>query len=85
MREAHDACFPPFLVCIPPSTKKIFTTILYHFILTLLNAYFDFDVRVANDVAKCTLLRQEVRTLTNRNGRYIMKLNNIAIYLKTNK
>ena len=30
---------------------KNITTIHYHFILTLLNANFDFDVSVANDVA----------------------------------
>ena len=38
---------------------KHITTIPYHFISTLLNANFDFDVSVANDVAidvaKCTL------------------------------
>ena len=38
---------------------KNITTIPYHFILTLLNANFDFDVSVANDVAidvaKCAL------------------------------
>ena len=39
---------------------KNITTIPYHFISTLLNANFDFDISVANDVAidvaKCTLL-----------------------------
>ena len=66
---------------------KNITTIPYHFILTLLNANFDFDVSVANDVAidvaKCALPGKvmqwspcpEVHTLTNENGRYIMKLN----------
>ena len=42
--------------CINP---KNITTIPHHFILTLLNANFDFDVSVANDVAidvaKCAL------------------------------
>ena len=39
---------------------KTISTIPLHFIFTLLNAYFDFDVSVANDVAisvaKCALL-----------------------------
>ena len=59
----------------------------YHFILTFLNAYFHIDVSDANDVAigvaKCALIGKvmqrspypEVRTLTNENGRDIMKLN----------
>ena len=34
---------------------KNFTTIPYHFTSTLLNAYFDFEVNVAIDVAKCAL------------------------------
>ena len=53
----------------------------------LLNVKFDFDVTVANDVAidvaKCSLPGKvmqwspcpEVRTLTNENGRYMIKLN----------
>ena len=57
----------------------------------LLNANFDFDVSVANDVAidvaKCALPGKvmqwspcpEVHTLTNENGRYIMKLNDILV------
>ena len=64
---------------------KNITTIPYHFILTLLNANFDFDVSVANDVtidvAKCALPGKmmqgspcpEVRTLANENCCYIMK------------
>ena len=40
-------------------SPKNITTIPYHFILTLLNGNFDFDVSVANgvaiDVTKCTL------------------------------
>ena len=63
---------------------KNITTIPYHFISTLLNANFDFDVSVANevaiDVAKCALQGKvmqwspcpEVRTLTNENGRYMI-------------
>ena len=50
----HDAyVFTPYLVWIPPSTQKIITMIhyMYHYISTLLNAYFDFDVSVSNDVA----------------------------------
>ena len=70
--------------CINP---KNITTIPYHFISTLLNVNFDFDVTVANDVAidiaKCSFpgkLMQwlpcpEVRTLTNENGHYMIKLN----------
>ena len=34
---------------------KHITTIHNHFILTLLNASFDFDVSIANDIAKSTL------------------------------
>ena len=60
---------------------KNITTIPYHFISTLLNANFDFDVSVANDVAKCALPGKvmqgspclETRDLTNENGRYMMK------------
>ena len=82
MHEAHYAeVFPPFLVWIPPSTQKNIT-IPYHFISTLLNANFDFDVNVANSVAKCALPGkvmqgspcQAVHTLTNENGCYIIKL-----------
>ena len=48
-----------------------------------LNANFDFDVTVANDIAKCALPGKvmqgspclEVQTLTNENGCFIMKLN----------
>ena len=66
---------------------KNITTIPYHFISTLLNSNFDFDVSVANDVAidvaKCALPSKvmqwspcpEVCTLTNENQCYIMKLN----------
>ena len=36
---------------ITPSAQKNNTTIPYHFISTLLNANFDLDVSVANDVA----------------------------------
>ena len=71
---------------------KNITTIPYHFISTLLNVNFDFDVTVANDVAidvvKCSLpgkLMQwspcpEVRTLTNENGRYMIKLNDYRFF-----
>ena len=67
--------------------SKNITTIPYHFISTLLNVNFDFDVTVANDiaidVAKCSLPVKvmqrspclEMRTLTNDNGRYMIKLN----------
>ena len=72
-------------------SPKNITTIPYHFISTLLNANFDFDVSVANDVAidvaKCALPGKvmqwwpcpEMRTLTNENGRYIMKLNTFVV------
>ena len=78
--------FPPFLVWIPPSAQKI----LQRFLIILFRR-FDFDVSVANDVAidvaKCALPGKvmqwspcpEVRTLTNENGRYIMKLNDLHI------
>ena len=53
----------------------------YHFISTLLNANFDFDVDVTIDIAKCALPGKvmqrshcmEVRILTNENECYIMK------------
>ena len=69
-------------------SPKNITTIPYHFISTLLNANFDVDVSVANDVAKCALPGKvmqwspcpEVRTLTNENGRYIMKLNDKTMH-----
>ena len=63
----------------------------YHFISTLLNANYDFELSVANDdaidVARFALPGKvmqwspcpEVRTLTNANGRYIMKLNDITL------
>ena len=69
----------------------------YHFISTLLNASFDFDVTVANDVAidvaKCALSGKvmqwspclEVRTLTNGNRRYIMKLNDYDVIGKPSR
>ena len=65
--------------------SKNITTIPYHFISTLLNANFDFDISVTNEVAidvtNCALPGRvmqglpcpEVRTWTNENGRYIMK------------
>ena len=68
---------------------KNITTIPYHFILTLLNTSFDFGVSVANDVAigvaKCARPGKvmkgspcpEVSTLTNENGRFMMKLNDL--------
>ena len=68
-------------------SPKNITAIPYNFISTHLNANFDFDVSVANDVAidvaKCALPGKvmqwspcpEVRTLINEDGRYIMKLN----------
>ena len=70
---------------------KNITTIPYHFISTLLNVNFDFDVSFANDVAidvaKCALPGKvmqgspclEVRVLTNENGRYMMKLNDLIV------
>ena len=73
-------CFPFVFdvdTCINP---KNITTIPYHFILTLLNVNFDFDVTIANDIAidgaKCSLLDKvmqwspcpEVHYLTNEMG-----------------
>ena len=56
--------------------------ITYHFISARFNDYFDFDVSIANDIAKCALMQwspcPEVHALTNGNGRYIMKLNDIS-------
>ena len=42
------------------NTKNI-TMIPYHFISTLLNAYFDFDVSVAIDIAKKALPGKDIR------------------------
>ena len=70
---------------------KNITTIPYHFISTLINANFYFDVSVANDVAidvaKCALLGKELQgspcpevcMLNNENGLYIMKLNDLEV------
>ena len=65
------------------------TTIPCHFISTLLNAILYFDVSVTHDVAKCSLPGKvmqgspcpEVHTLTNENGCYIMRLNDMHIHL----
>ena len=87
MLEAYVVSFPSvFGVYTSINTKNI-TKIPSHFISTRFNANFDFFVGIANDVAidvaKWALpgkVRQwspclEVRTLTNVNGRHIMKLN----------
>ena len=83
--------FPSVLVVDTSINTKNITTIPYHFISTLLNANFDVDVSVANDiaidVAKWALPGMvmqwspcpELQTLTNENGRYIMKLNDLKI------
>ena len=75
------------MMLVPQSTQKNVTTIPYHFILTLLNTFLDFDVSVTNDVAidvaKCALPGKvmqgspclEAHALTNENWRYMMKLN----------
>ena len=55
------------------------------FYFDALNANFDLDVSVAYAVAKCAVPGKvmqgspcpEVRTLTNENGRFIMKLNDL--------
>ena len=80
----------PFVFGVGTSINpKNITTIPYHFISTLLNAYFDFDISVTNDVAidvaKCALPGEvmqgspclDAHALTNENGRYMMKLNDI--------
>ena len=86
-RSAWCISFPSVFGVDTSISPKNITTIPYHFISTLLNANFDFDVSVANDVAidvaKCALPGKvmqwspcpEVRTLTNENGRYKFKLN----------
>ena len=86
-RSAWCISFPSVFGVDTSISPKNITTIPYHFISTLLNANFDFDISVANnvaiDIAKCALPGKvmqwspcpEVRTLTNENGRYIMKLN----------
>ena len=71
MREAQDTKnFPSVLVWIPPSTPKNITTIPYHYISTLLNANFDFDLSVANDVAidvaKCAIPGKVVQVSSAR-------------------
>ena len=71
-----------FSVWIPPSTQKIWQ----RFLIILFGRFnFDFDVSIANDVAIDFAKRAlpgkmmqwspcpEVRTLTNKNGRNIMK------------
>ena len=70
--------------------SNTFTMALYHFILTLLNANFDVAVSVAYDVGvpRCAFQGkarqgsscQDVRTLTNENGRYTMKLIHLVIH-----
>ena len=79
------------MVWITPSTPKILQRFLIILFRTLLNANFDFDVSFANDVAidvaKCALPGKvmqgspclEVRVLTNENGRYMMKLNDLIV------
>ena len=91
-RSAWCISFPSVFGVDTSISPKNITTIPYHFISTLLNANFDFDVSVANDVAidvaKCALPGKvmqwspcpEVRTLTNENGRYIIKLNDKYLY-----
>ena len=76
---------------------KNITMITYHFISTLLNAYDDFDVSVANDVAidvaKSELPGKvmqwspcpEAGTLTNANQRYMITLWNENILNKKRK
>ena len=56
-------------------------------IITTIPANFNFDFSGAIDVAKCALRGKvmqgspcsEVCTLTNENGQYIMKLNNLTV------
>ena len=81
----------PFVFGVDTSiNRKNITIIPYHFISTLLNANFDFDVTVANDVAKCALSGKvmkessypEVSIFTNENERFIMKLYDLRITVK---
>ena len=62
LHHARSACcisFPSDFGVDTSINSKNITRIPYHFISTLLNANFDFDVSVANDVAidvaKCAL------------------------------
>ena len=62
LHHARSACcisFPSVFGVNTSINPKNITTIPYHFISTLLNANFDVDVSVANDVAidvaKCAL------------------------------
>ena len=94
LHHARSACcisFPSVFGVDTSINPKNITTIPYHFISTLLNANFDFDVSVANDVAidvaMCALPGKvmqwspcpDVRMLTNGNRRYMMKLNDKQI------
>ena len=95
-RSAWFISFPSVFGVDTSISPKNITTIPYHLISTLLNANFDFYVSVANDVAidvaKCALPGKvmqwspclEVRTLTNENWRYIIKLNDNQIFLASN-
>ena len=76
LHHAQSACYISFPSVFGVDTSinpKSITTIRYNLISTLLTANFDFDVNVANDVAKCALPgkmmqwspRPEVHTSTN--------------------
>ena len=88
----RSACisFPTvFDVDISINPKNI-SMITYHFISTILNANYDFDVSIANDVAidvaKSALPGKVMQrspcpgvgTLTKENERYIIKLNDFV-------
>ena len=90
-RSAWCIRFPSVFGVDTSINPKNITIIPYHFISALLNANFDFDIGVVNDVAidvvKCTLPGKviqispcpAVRTLTNENWRYTMKLNDTCV------
>ena len=55
VRSAWCISFPSVFGLNTSINPKNITTIPYHFNSTLLNANFDFNVSIANDVAKYTL------------------------------
>ena len=94
LHHARSACcisFPSVSGVDNSINTRNITTIPYYFISTLLNDNFDFDVSVTNDVAIDVAKRAlpgkvmrwspclEMCTLTNENGRNIMKLNDIGV------
>ena len=73
LHHARSISFPSGFGVDTCITPKYITTIPYHFISTLLNVNFDFNVTVANDfaidVAKCSLPGKVMQRLTCPNVR----------------